>query len=135
MSTSSEIPESLWQINKGPELIGIATPMVVFSTLVVAVRIVMTVRRRKGLGYDSWLILVSLVRVQSIYEYSRCERIDSKLTYRPLKLLLWGTYIMDVLLVNLGGLGRPLVVNLAIDKSRLTILMKVTPPHSFAASQ
>lgn len=134
MSTSSEIPESLWRINKGPELIGIATPMVVFSTLVVAVRIVMTVRRRIGLGYDSWLILVSLVRVQ-IYEYSLCERIDSRLTYRPLKLLLWGTYIMDVLLVNLGGLGRPLVVNLAIDKNRLTILMKVTPPHPPAASQ
>lgn len=66
MSTSSEIPESLWRINKGPELIGILTPVVVFSTLVVAVRIVMTVRRRIGLGYDSWLILVSLVRIYNL---------------------------------------------------------------------
>lgn len=47
-------------------MIVISTPVVVFSTLVVAVRIVMTVRRRIGLGYDSWLILVSLVRVQSM---------------------------------------------------------------------
>lgn len=100
MSTSSEIPASLWHINRGPELIGVSTPLVVLSSLIVAVRIIMTVRRRTGLGYDSWLILVSL-------------------------LLLWGTYIMDVLLVSLGGLGRPLAINLVIDKNRLTICMKI----------
>lgn len=65
-----------------------------------------------------------------IYEYSLCGRIDLKLTCRHSKLLLWGTYIMDVLLVSLGGLGRPLAINLVIDKNRLTICMKVTPPSS-----
>lgn len=114
---------------------GILTPAVVFSTLVVAVRIVMTVRRRIGLGYDSWLILVSLVRIQPMNNYSLCKRIDLKLTCRPLKLLLWGSYIIDVLLVTLGGLGRPLAVNMAIDMNRLPICLKVTTPHPPAASK
>lgn len=113
---------------------GILTPAVIFSTLVVTVRIVMTVRRRIGLGYDSWLILVSLVRIQPMNTVS-AKRIDPKLTYSSFKLLLWGSYIIDILLVNLGGLGRPLAVNMAIDKNRLTICLKVTLLHPPAASK
>lgn len=111
---------------------GILTPAVIFSTLVVAVRIFMTVRRRIGLGYDSWLILVSLVRIEPM---NTVKCIDRELTCRPFKVLLWGSYIIDILLVNLGGLGRPLAVNMAIDKNRLTICLKVTLLHPPAASK
>lgn len=73
--------------------------------------------------------------VYTTYEYSPCKPIDLKLTFRPLKLLLWGSYIIDILLVYLGGLGRPLAVNMAIDKNRLPICMKVTHLHPPAASK
>ncbi len=38
----------------------------------------------------------------------------------------WGEYVCAVLFIHLGGLGRPLVVNMAIDPNRLVVDQKAS---------
>lgn len=101
-------------------MIQIVTPVVVFTTVVVLTRIAVALSRRTGMGYDGWLILISLV-----YDLQSVALKPCLAPILPhLQLFLWRSYAMTVLLVKLCGLGRPLVVNLAIDENRLAILLK-----------
>ncbi len=67
----ADLPPSLLQIDEGPHMLRILTPMAAVVTLVVALRIGVRLYRRVGLGLDDWLILVSLVsqlRIPSILQ-------------------------------------------------------------------
>lgn len=63
MSSTADIPAAQWQIDRGPEMVARATPVMVLTTLVVALRLAMTLSRRNAMGYDGWLILFSLVYI------------------------------------------------------------------------
>ncbi|KAM7219701.1 hypothetical protein V8F06_004914 [Rhypophila decipiens] len=90
----------LFLIDDGPRLIRILTPVTVLATVIVLLRIGLRVKRRVGMGLDDWLIMLAMV-------------------------ITWATYTIAILFVNLGGLGRPLLVNMAIDPNRLTINQKL----------
>ncbi|KAK3314820.1 hypothetical protein B0H66DRAFT_520947 [Apodospora peruviana] len=96
----SDLPPELLEINEGPRLLQILTPMAVVVTLVVFLRIGTRLSRRISIGLDDWLIVIALI-------------------------LSWGTYAIAILFVSLGGLGRPLTVNMAIDPNRLVAGLKL----------
>jgi len=73
-------------------LIQVLTPVAVLVTAVVGVRFFLRFSRRTGFWLDDWFILASLV-------------------------LVWGMYAISVLGVEIGGLGTPFMVNMAIDPS------------------
>lgn len=66
MTKTTTIPESEWQVNNGPRLLKIVTPMAVTVTLFVGLRFGIRHHRRAGLGLDDWLILVSLVNIMTL---------------------------------------------------------------------
>ncbi|KAK4159309.1 hypothetical protein QBC43DRAFT_222264 [Cladorrhinum sp. PSN259] len=95
-----ELSPELLRLDHGPKLIRILTAMTIIVTITVLLRVVTRIKRRVPLGLDDWLILSAL-------------------------LPTWGMYIVAVLLVKLGGLGKPLAVNMAIDPNRIMVYHKV----------
>ncbi|KAK4209074.1 hypothetical protein QBC37DRAFT_324543 [Rhypophila decipiens] len=93
-------PPELFLIDDGPRLIRILTSVTVLATLIVLLRIGLRLKRRVGIGLDDYLIILAMV-------------------------ITWATCTIAILFVSLGGLGRPLLVNLAIDPNRLTINQKL----------
>ncbi|KAK3995731.1 hypothetical protein QBC44DRAFT_12543 [Cladorrhinum sp. PSN332] len=95
-----QLPPELLLIDNGPRLIRTLTPVTVLATIIVFLRLAMRLRRGAGIGTDDWLIILALI-------------------------FTWGTWVIGVLFVKLGGLGRPIIVNMAIDPSRLIINQKL----------
>lgn len=55
------VPDALWNINDGPRMLKILTPMAVVVTTFVALRFGVRYQRRAGLGLDDCLVFASLV--------------------------------------------------------------------------
>ncbi|KAI1483197.1 hypothetical protein F4774DRAFT_213840 [Daldinia eschscholtzii] len=92
MSSTSAL-SSISEVNYGPLMLRILTPMTVLVTLVVCLRIAMKIRRAAGIGIDDWLMIVSLV-------------------------LSWGFYSWAVLLINFSGMGKPNPANSSVNLHR-----------------
>lgn len=60
MSSDSDSP-SLFEVDYGPRLLRILTPVSVIVTFAVGLRIIMRIYRTSGIGIDDWLSIVSLV--------------------------------------------------------------------------
>jgi len=116
-AASAEVDPSLWNINRGPQMVHVATPLAAVSTLACLVRIAVRKTRSFGVGIDDWLILAALVRLQFGQE--------GTLLTRLVQIMAWGFYTDTVLWVYLGGLGRPQEVNMAIDPNRFVIGRKI----------
>ncbi|KAI1424967.1 hypothetical protein F5Y12DRAFT_714832 [Xylaria sp. FL1777] len=84
------------QARNGPRLIHIAAPITAVATVILFLRIFVRLRRGVRLGPDDWFSVLAL-------------------------LVIWGGFPIPILFVNIGGLGRPAAVNVAIDPSRLVI--------------
>ncbi|KAK4229301.1 hypothetical protein QBC38DRAFT_472532 [Podospora fimiseda] len=97
--TLDQLPPELLLIDNGDKLIRTITPVTVLATIFVFLRLGMRLRR-VGLGLDDYLIIFALI-------------------------FTWGTWVVGTLFVKLGGLGRPMIVNLAIDPNRLIINQKL----------
>ncbi|KAI1644699.1 uncharacterized protein F4817DRAFT_346079 [Daldinia loculata] len=80
MSSDSDSP-SLFEVDYGPRLLRILTPVSVIVTFAVGLRIIMRIYRTSGIGIDDWLSIVSLV-------------------------FSWAQYALVVLLVKIGEMGR-----------------------------
>lgn len=119
-------PPELFAIDDGPRLICILTPVTALATLVVLLRVALRLRRRVGVGLDDWLIIAAMVTANLFPpSISSASFASSSNIFLSLQILTWATYTIATLFVHLGGLGRPLLVNLAIDPDRLTINQKL----------
>ncbi|KAI3340072.1 hypothetical protein F4824DRAFT_453999 [Ustulina deusta] len=109
MASNTQIPDALWQLNEGPRLIHIATPITAVASVILFLRIFVRLRRGIRLGPDDWFSVLAL-------------------------LVIWGGFPIPVLFVNLGGLGRPMAVNVAIDPNRLVTDTKLLFAGEFTYS-
>ncbi|KAI0400126.1 hypothetical protein F4802DRAFT_586320 [Xylaria palmicola] len=108
MASDMQIPEALWQINNGPQLIRILSTVTAITTITVFLRLAVRLRRDIALGPDDWFSILAL-------------------------LAIWGGFPIPILFVNIGGLGRPTVVNVAINPNRLVIdLSRISGSYSKA---
>ncbi|KAI1469005.1 uncharacterized protein F4812DRAFT_425425 [Daldinia caldariorum] len=80
--SSGSVSSSPPDVDYGPFIIRVLTPMTILVTVVVCLRIAIRIRRVASIGIDDWLMIISLV-------------------------LSWGFYTSIILLINLGGVGKP----------------------------
>lgn len=59
----SVVPDRLWEVDEGRQLLGVLSPMAVVVTTFVALRFGVRCHRRAGFGLDDWLVLASLVNI------------------------------------------------------------------------
>lgn len=134
------IPDALWNINNGPRMLRILTPMLLVVTTSVALRFGVRYHRRAGFGLEDCLVFTSLVstfrsstgspptstslpNIKDIRYFHLLSCANAYLCRT--KILAWSVYVIAVCFVNLAGIGRPLLVNLAIDPSRIVKARKV----------